>query len=110
MAIAEAQVYMPQAPRPKYRPLEDERWLAFFLMAPTLILLALFIAYPFVKGIELSVTNSRVGVPGEFVGIANFVQDLERQHLPHRGLQHRALYGGDDRLQARRSACGSRCC
>ena len=64
MAIAEAQVYMPQAPRPKYRPLEDERWLAFFLMVPALMLLALFIAYPFVKGIVLSVTNSRVGVPG----------------------------------------------
>ena len=51
MAVVEAQVYMPQAPRPKYRPLEDERWLAFFLMAPALMLLALFIAYPFVKGI-----------------------------------------------------------
>jgi len=30
------------------------------------------IAYPFVRGILLSVTNSRVGVPGEFVGLANF--------------------------------------
>src|ERR1041384_4176024 len=74
MAIAEAQVYMPQAPRPKWRPLEDERWLAFVLMAPALILLALFIAYPVVKGIELSVTNTRVGVPGEFVGLANFTK------------------------------------
>jgi multiple sugar transport system permease protein len=74
MAVVEAQVYMPQAPRPKYRLLEDERWLAFFLMAPALILLALFIAYPFVKGIELSVTNSRVGVPGQFVGLANFAK------------------------------------
>ena len=74
MAIAEAQVYMPQAPRPKYRPLEDERWLAFFLLVPTLILLGLFIAYPFVKGVELSVTDTRVGVPGQFVGLANFVK------------------------------------
>ena len=74
MAVVEAQVYMPQAPRPKYRPLEDERWLAFFLMAPALILLALFIAYPFVKGIELAVTDSRVGVPEQFVGFKNFVK------------------------------------
>jgi len=74
MALAEAQVYTPQAPRPKWRPLEDERWLAFVLMAPALILLALFIAYPFVKGIELSVTNTRVGVPGTFVGFANFTK------------------------------------
>jgi len=32
----------------------------------------MFIAYPFVRGILLSVTNSRVGVPGDFVGLANF--------------------------------------
>jgi multiple sugar transport system permease protein len=74
MAIAEAQVFTPQAPRPKYRPLEDERWLAFFLMAPALLLLALFIAYPFIEGIWLAVTNSRVGVRGQFVGFANFVK------------------------------------
>src|SRR6266550_984928 len=72
MAIAETQVYMPQAPRPRLRLLEDERWLAFVLLVPTLVLLGMFIAYPFVRGILLSVTNSRVGVPGEFVGLANF--------------------------------------
>src|SRR6201996_8902326 len=72
MAIAETQVYMPQAPRPRLRLLEDERWLAFMLLVPTMVLLGLFIAYPFVRGILLSVTNSRVGVPGDFVGLANF--------------------------------------
>src|ERR1700757_3595540 len=72
MAIAETQVYMPQAPRPRLRLLEDERWLAFVLLVPTVALLGMFIAYPFVRGILLSVTNSRVGVPGEFVGLANF--------------------------------------
>src|SRR6266404_2635242 len=72
MAIAETRVYMPQAPRPRLRLLEDERWLAFVLLVPTLVLLGMFIAYPFVRGILLSVTNSRVGVPGEFVGLANF--------------------------------------
>ena len=54
------------------RVLEDERWLAFVLLVPTMVLLGLFIAYPFVRGILLSVTDSRVGVPGEFVGMANF--------------------------------------
>src|SRR6202043_2824258 len=72
MAIAETQVYLPGAPRPRLRLLEDERWLAFVLLVPTLALLGMFIAYPFVRGILLSVTNSRVGVPGEFVGLANF--------------------------------------
>ncbi|EDP60966.1 Binding-protein-dependent transport systems inner membrane component [alpha proteobacterium BAL199] len=60
------------APRPRTRLLEDERWLAFFLLMPTLILLGLFIAYPFAKGILLSVTNTRVGVPGDYVGLAIF--------------------------------------
>ena len=50
MAIAETQVYIPQAPRPRLRLLEDERWLAIVLLVPTLVLLGMFIAYPFVRG------------------------------------------------------------
>src|SRR5438874_826217 len=62
-----------EAPPPRrQRLLEDERWLAFVLLVPTLVLLGMFIAYPFVRGILLSVTNTRVGVPGDFVGLANF--------------------------------------
>src|ERR1700740_3785076 len=72
MANPETRLYIPQAPRPRLRLLEDERWLAFVLLVPTLVLLGLFIAYPFVRGILLSVTDARVGVPGNFVGLANF--------------------------------------
>ena len=54
------------------RLLEDERWLALALLLPTVLLLAVFIAYPFVKGVELSVTDAKVGVPGNFVGLHNF--------------------------------------
>jgi multiple sugar transport system permease protein len=54
------------------RLLEDERWLALVLLLPTVALLALFIAYPFLKGVELSVTDAKVGVPGGFVGLNNF--------------------------------------
>src|SRR4030088_2142418 len=72
MAIAETRVYMPQAPRPRLRLLEDERWLALVLLVPTLALLGMFIAYPFLRGILPAVTDSRVGVPGSFVGLANF--------------------------------------
>ena len=42
------------------------------LLLPTVVLLGLFIAYPFVKGIELSVTDTKVGIPGHFVGLQNF--------------------------------------
>jgi multiple sugar transport system permease protein len=72
-ALAERRPYA-RAPRrgPVTRLLEDERWLALVLMIPTLVLLALFIAYPFVKGVALSVTDAKVGVPGAFVGLDNF--------------------------------------
>jgi multiple sugar transport system permease protein len=59
---------------PVTRLLEDERWLALLLLLPTVVLLGLFIAYPFVKGIMLSVTDTRVGVPGHFVGMDNFTK------------------------------------
>jgi multiple sugar transport system permease protein len=58
--------------KPKWRPLEREANLALLLLLPTLTLLGLFIAYPFVRGILLSVQNARVGVPGQFVGLENF--------------------------------------
>ena len=57
---------------PVTRLLEDERWLAMLLLLPTVLLLGLFIAYPFVKGVELAVTDTKVGVPGHFVGLDNF--------------------------------------
>jgi multiple sugar transport system permease protein len=56
----------------KWRPLESERNLAWLLLLPTMVLLGLFIAYPFMRGLLLSVTDTRVGVPGEFVGLDNF--------------------------------------
>jgi multiple sugar transport system permease protein len=71
MAIADARL---AGSRRRNRILEDERWLALALLLPTITLLGLFIAYPFIKGILLSVTNTRVGVPGEFVGLANFAK------------------------------------
>src|SRR4029079_14723341 len=54
------------------RLLEDERWLASVLFLPTVVFLGLFIAYPFVDGVLLSITNAKVGVPGQFVGLSNF--------------------------------------
>jgi multiple sugar transport system permease protein len=71
--VAAPRVYVGTPRRgPVTRLLEDERWLALLLLLPTVVLLGLFIAYPFVKGIMLSVTDTRVGVPGHFVGLQNF--------------------------------------
>ena len=58
--------------RPRPSVLDNEQWLAALLLAPTIVLLSIFIAYPFVEGIWLSLTDSRVGVPGNFVGLKNF--------------------------------------
>jgi multiple sugar transport system permease protein len=71
MAVAEVRAV---PIRTRTRLLEDERWLAFVLLMPTVVLLGLFIAYPFAMGVVLSVTDARVGVPGDFVGMANFVK------------------------------------
>jgi len=56
------------------RMLEHESALAVWLLVPTLLLLTLFIAYPFVRGVWLSLTSAMVGVPGEFVGLKNFAR------------------------------------
>ncbi|MFN3745674.1 MAG: carbohydrate ABC transporter permease [Hyphomicrobiaceae bacterium] len=72
MAVAASHSSELVVPKPRWRPLENERNLAFLLLLPTMVLLGLFIAYPFMRGILLSVTDARVGVPGEFVGLENF--------------------------------------
>ena len=51
------------------RLLEDERVLGVLLLLPTIVLLGLFIAYPFVKGVYLSLTSATVGNPGQFVNV-----------------------------------------
>jgi ABC-type sugar transport system permease subunit len=54
------------------RILEREDALAFWLLFPTLVLLTLFIAYPFVRGVWLSLTDATVGEAGHFIGLRNF--------------------------------------
>jgi ABC-type glycerol-3-phosphate transport system permease component len=56
--------------------LERQDILAVLLLAPTLTILTLFIAYPFVLGIWLAVSDKVVGRPGAFVGLENFRVNL----------------------------------
>jgi len=56
------------------RMLESEKLLAAALLAPGMLVLVLFIAYPFVMAIWFSLTSIRVGDAGEFVGLANFTK------------------------------------
>ncbi|HEX7075743.1 MAG TPA: sugar ABC transporter permease [Hyphomicrobiaceae bacterium] len=90
MAILTADTVAAKTP-PRRRLLEDERWLALVLLLPTAILLGLFIAYPFFRGIILAVTNARVGVPGQFVGLENF-QRLAGDPIFHRVVWNTVWY------------------
>src|SRR3954465_11142942 len=52
--------------------LEREWSLGLLLMVPGALLLLVFMAYPFFLGLWLALTDSMVGVPGRFIGLANF--------------------------------------
>jgi multiple sugar transport system permease protein len=56
--------------------LEREHVLAAALLAPTLLILMLFIAYPFGLGLWLAATDKVVGRPGNFIGLENFRVNL----------------------------------
>jgi multiple sugar transport system permease protein len=71
------QVALPHAhtrPGRSTRFLENEGLLAGLLLTPTVVLLGVFIAYPFVMGVWLSLSSTSVGNVGEFVGLQNFVK------------------------------------
>ena len=56
-------------------PSERREWLlAFILLCPALFMLGLFVAYPFVRGIWLSLLDSVIGREGDFVGVQNYVR------------------------------------
>src|SRR6266853_1175794 len=74
MAVTAVSGVEARRPASRLRRLEDERWLAMALLFPTALLLGLFIAYPFIEGVLLSLTSQRVGISGEFVGLQNFVK------------------------------------
>jgi multiple sugar transport system permease protein len=65
------------SPLTRFRQLfEREHVLAGALLAPTLLILTLFIAYPFVLGLWLAVSDKVVGRPGQFIGLENFRVNL----------------------------------
>ena len=57
---------------PRVRILERETHLGYLLLAPALLLLLVFIAYPFFFGNWLSLSNSQIGQNGSFLGLGNF--------------------------------------
>ena len=96
-------------PIPRLRRLEDERWLALALLMPTAILLGLFIAYPFVEGVLLSLTSQRVGVPASSsVSRTSPRSGTTASSGPRCGTPSGTR--ASPRCSSWRSACGWRCC
>ncbi|MDQ6771985.1 MAG: sugar ABC transporter permease [Candidatus Dormibacteraeota bacterium] len=57
---------------PHVRLFQREAPLGYLLLAPALLVLLVFVAYPFLFGIWLSLTNSQIGQNGHFIGLGNF--------------------------------------
>ena len=52
--------------------LEDEKTLGYVLMLPAVLLIVVFIAYPFSVGVWMSLTDKLVGEVGNFIGFDNY--------------------------------------
>src|SRR5207244_9324973 len=59
--------------------LENEAVLGYALMTPALLLIVVFIAYPFSLGVWLSLTDKLVSRPAHFIGLRNFTHLFESQ-------------------------------
>ncbi len=58
-------------------PLERQNVLAYVLLFPSLLFLVVFVGYPFLFGVWLSLSNKLVGHEGSSVGLANFLANWE---------------------------------
>ena len=52
--------------------LDDRNWLGALFMLPAAAILLLFLTYPLALGVWLSLTDQKIGRPGEFIGLENF--------------------------------------
>lgn len=73
-------------------PRERQEWFfAFCLLTPAILMLSIFVLYPFSKGLWLSVLNTEVAIPGEFIGLKNFIK-LWNDQIFRRAAQNTILY------------------
>src|SRR6202035_3100668 len=50
----------------------NRNWLGFWFMLPAMAFLIFFLAYPLGLGIWISFTDTKIGRPGEFIGVENY--------------------------------------
>lgn len=58
---------------------ENETVLGYALLVPALGIIVTFKGYPFLLGIWFSLTDKTVGEPGTFVGITNYLKQMESE-------------------------------
>ena len=52
--------------------MQDERIFGYTLLVPAMLIILMFLAYPFGLGVWMSLTDKLVGLPGKFIGLENF--------------------------------------
>ncbi len=71
---------------------ERREWrFAFVLLLPAILMIGIFVAYPFGRGIWLSLSDTVVGREGNFVGLQNFAK-LWHDGIFRRAAQNTVLY------------------
>ena len=65
--------------KPRVPLLEREHVLGYLLLLPAIILIVIFMAYPFGLGIWFSLTSKLVGDPGQFIGLKNYSKNFQSQ-------------------------------
>jgi multiple sugar transport system permease protein len=71
--------------------LENQASLGIILMIPGVLLLMVFMAYPFFLGIWLSMSDSMIGRLGHFIGLRNFI-DLLSDTIFHQTARNTFIY------------------
>src|SRR3984893_12512116 len=67
----------PKRGRLQHRLMQRESTLGYALLVPTMLMLLVFLAWPFFWGIWLSVSNAEIGTDqSHFVGLGNFIYNL----------------------------------
>ncbi len=73
--------------------MDREGFLGYVLMTPALLLLVIFIAYPFVLGVWYSMSDVKIVGLGEFVGLKNYA-DLTQSPVFQQTVRNSFVYTG----------------
>jgi multiple sugar transport system permease protein len=93
-AVEEARAARPGLHRHRVRILHREAPLGYVLLVPTMLMLLVFLAYPFLYGLWLSMTTAEVDTTGSFVGFANYVFEATRDRVFRSSFANTFIYTG----------------